>query len=274
MDHALLQATAGFYLLAAGAFVLYLVVPRTLLSRAGQWLLLLGFAGHTIKFALLFYETGYPTIVQTRDTLSFYGWLMVGLYLLVQLKYRLPILGCFIAPLAFLMSFKSIAAGGGTEELPPALLATYWLPLHVTLALLGNAVFGLAFAVSVLYLLLRHQLKNKRMTGLVRGLPALETLDRLNKIFLVWGFLLMTLGILTGSLWARSHWGTYWSWDPRQIMSALAWLLYGILLHGRLTAGWRGRKAAIWTIVGFAIVLGYFLWGDLVFPTRHGGRFE
>lgn len=273
MDHALLQATAGFYLLATGAFILYLVLPRTFLSRAGQYLLLLGFIGHTIKFAILFYDVGYLAVAQNRDTLSLYGWLMVGLYLVLQLKVRLPILGCFIAPLAFLMSLGSIAVGRGAQDLPPA-LSNPWLPVHVILALLGNAVFGLAFAVSVIYLLLRHQLKNKRMTGLARGLPSLETLDRLNKIFLVWGFLLMTLGILTGSLWARAYWGTYWSWDPRQITSALAWLLYGILLHGRLTAGWRGKKAAIWTIVGFTLVLGYFLAGDHIFPTRHGGRFE
>ena len=151
---------------------------------------------------------------------------------------------------------------------------TYWLPLHVTLALLGNAFFALAFAVSVVYLLLRRQLKNKRMTGLSRSLPALETLDRLNKIFLVWGFPFTTLGILTGSVWAHAQWGTYWSWEPRQITSALTWLLYGILLHGRLTAGWRGRKAAVWTIAGFMIVLAYFLWGDAFFLSRHGGRFE
>ena len=145
-------------------------------------------------------------------------------------------------------------------------MLTYWLPLHVTLALLGNAVFALAFAVSVVYLLLRRQLKNKRMTGLSRSVPALETLDRLNKIFLVWGFPFMTLGILTGSVWAHAQWGTYWAWEPRQITSALTWLLYGILLHGRLTAGWRGRKAAVWTIAGFMIVLAYFLWGDAIFP--------
>ena len=275
MDEILLQATAGLYLLAIGAFVLYLVFPRELLSRAGQTVLFLGFLSHTFELTLLFYETGYPAFAQTRETLSFYGWLMVGLYLLVQVKYRLPILGCFIAPLAFLTSLGSIAAGGGGQELPPALL-TYWLPLHVIMALLGNAVFGLAFAVSLIYLLLRHQLKSKKMSmnGLSRGVPALETLDRLNKIFLVWGFALMTLGILTGSLWARIHWGTYWSWDARQITSGMTCLWYGILLHGRLTAGWRGRKAALWTIVGFAVVLGYFLWGDLLFPTRHGGRFD
>ena len=269
----LLQATAGFYLLATGAFILYLISPRETFSRVGQGLLLAGFIGHAIKFTFLFYDAGFPALAQTPATLSFYGWLMMGVYLTVQLKYRLPILGGFVAPLAFLTSLQSIALGNLALETPPALL-TYWLPLHVILALLGNAVFALASAVSVVYLLLQRQLKSKRMTGLTRTVPALETLDRLNKIFLVWGFPFMTLGILTGSVWAHAQWGTYWSWDPRQIASALTWLLYGILLHGRLTAGWRGRRAVVWAIAGFVSVLGYVLWGDILFLSRHGGRFE
>lgn len=273
MHESLQSAVAGSYLLATGAFILYLFSPREAFSRAGQGLLLAGFIGHAARFALLFHDAGFPALAQTPATQSFYGWLMVGVYLTVQLKYRLPILGCFVAPVAFLMALRSVALGDPGLETPPALL-THWLPLHVTLALLGNAVFALAFAVSVVYLLLRRQLKNKRVAGWSRALPALETLDRLNKVFLVWGFPFMTLGILTGSVWAHAHWGAWWSWDPRQITSALTWSLYGILLHGRLTAGWRGRKAAVWTITGFLIVLGYFLWGDALFPSRHGGRFE
>jgi ABC-type uncharacterized transport system permease subunit len=143
----------------------------------------------------------------------------------------------------------------------------------VTLAFLGNAVFALAFAVSVMYLVQESRLKSKRTKALSRPLPSLERLDRLNYIFLVWGFPLMTLGIVTGILWAHVQWGD-WSWDARLISSAIVWLLYGVLLQGRITAGWRGKRAAFLTIVGFVVVLGYFLWGDALFPSRHAGRFE
>jgi ABC-type transport system involved in cytochrome c biogenesis permease subunit len=84
----------------------------------------------------------------------------------------------------------------------------------------------------------------------------------------------MTLGIVTGSLWARVHWGDYWTWESREISSALTWLLYGGLIQGRIAAGLRGRKAAVLTILGFVVVLGYFLWGNTVFDSRHGGRFD
>ncbi|MFQ5851057.1 MAG: inner membrane protein YpjD [Candidatus Binatia bacterium] len=273
MDVTLLQLAAVSYLLATGSFILYLVLPKDFLSRISPLFVLAGFLIHTAALGVYFFYTGYPAVTQFREALSFYSWLMVGVYLLVQFKYRLTVLGCFIAPLAFLMSLAAFTFGAGGGELPPS-LKTYWLPLHVTLALLGNAVFALAFGVSVVYLLQEYQLKNKKVTVLHKHYPSLESLDRLNYVFLVWGFPLMTLGIITGSMWARVHWGNYWSWEPRQISSAITWVLYGLLLHGRITAGWRGKKAAFWTIVGFAVVLGYFLWGDYVFPSRHGGRFE
>jgi cytochrome c-type biogenesis protein CcsB len=273
MEILLFKGTALVYLLAMGAFFLYLVLLKDSYARIAPLVLLVGFALHTAALAGQIAENGFPAVTDLREALSVYSWLIVGIYLLVQLKYRLTVLGCFVAPLAFLMALTGLAVGPGEGELPPG-LQTSWLYVHVTLALLGNAVFALAFAVSLMYLVQESRLKSKRMTALYKLLPSLERLDRLNYVFLVWGFPLMTLGILTGSLWAGIHWGSYWSWDPRQISSAITWLLYGSLLQGRITAGWRGRRAATLTIVGFVVVLGYFLWGGAVFPSRHAGSFD
>ncbi len=273
MDLTLLKITAGFYLLATGSFIVYLILLKSFFSRLSPLLLLGGFIIHTAALAVHFFQTGYPAVTEFREALSFYSWLMVGAFLLVQLKYHVTVLGSIIAPLAFLMSLAAFTFGAGAEELPPA-LKTYWLPFHVTFAFLGNAVFALAFGVSLIYLLQEYQLKNKKITVLYKRFPSLETLDQLNYVFLVWGFPLMTLGIITGSLWAGVQWGNYWSWEPRQISSGITWILYGALLHGRVTAGLRGKKAAILTIVGFVVVLSYFLWGGSIFPTRHAGSFE
>ena len=273
MDLTLLKITALFYLLATGSFIIYLVLLRDPFSRISTLILLSGFLIHSAALGLHFFQTGYLTVAESREALSFYGWVMVAVYLLVQLKYHMTVLGSFVAPLAFLMSVGLFAFGASSGELPPA-LKTYWLPLHVTLAFLGNAVFALAFGVSLMYLVQEYQLKRKKVTVLYQRFPSLERLDRLNYVFLVWGFPLMTLGIVTGSMWAGVYWGDYWSWEPRQISSAIIWLLYGALLQGRITAGWRGKKAALLTIVGFVVVLGYFLIGDSVFPSRHGGQFE
>ncbi|HTN72236.1 MAG TPA: cytochrome c biogenesis protein CcsA [Methylomirabilota bacterium] len=273
MDVTLLKLTALAYLLATGSFITYVFFLKDSVSKLSPVILFLGLAVQTIALAVHFLQTGYVGIAEFREALSFYSWLMVAGYLLVQLKYRLTVLGSIIAPLAFLMTLAAFAFGTDAGQLPPG-LNTYWLPVHVTLAFLGNAAFALAFGVSLIYLLQEHHIKQKKMTSLMKRFPSLESLDRLNYVLLVWGFPLMTLGILSGSIWAGTHWGNYWSWDPRQISSAIAWIFYGALLHGRITAGLRGRKAALLTMVGFCVVLGYFLWGDAIFPSRHGGRFE
>lgn len=272
MDVTLLKITAGLYLLATGSFILYLILLKSIFSRLSPILLLGGFSIQTAALALHFLQSGYLPVTELREALSFYSWLMVGVYLLVQLKYDVTVLGSIIAPLAFLMSVGVFTFGPAAEALSPA-LKSYWLPLHVTLAFLGNAVFALAFGISLIYLLQEYQVKNKKITILYKRFPSLETLDQLNYVFLVWGFPLMTLGIITGSLWAGVQWGKYWSWEPREISSGITWLIYGFLLHGRVS-GLRGRKAAVWTIVGFVVVLSYFLWGETLFPTRHAGSFE
>jgi cytochrome c-type biogenesis protein CcsB len=272
MDTVLSSLTAALYLLAAGAFFYYLL-RREAATGAPTLLLLGGFIVHSIALASRFFQAGFAAVAIMGEALLFYSWLMIGVYLLIQLKYHLAVLGGIIAPLAVLMTLAGFAVGKNAGDVPPG-FETFWLPLHVTLAFLGNALFGLAFAVSLIYLLQERHLKHKKMTSLMKRFPSLESLDRLNHSLLVWGFPLMTLGILTGSLWAGIHWGNYWSWDARQISSGIAWLFYGALLHGRVTAGLRGKKAALLTMVGFCVVIGYFLWGDAIFPTRHGGRFE
>jgi len=272
MDVNLLRAAALLYLLATASFVFYVVVRNTA-SRAPTMILFAGFMLHTAALGAHFLQEGYPAVTQFHEALTFKSWLIVALYLVIQIKYRLTVLGAIVAPVVFLMTLAAFAFGAATGELPPG-LKTYWVPVHFTLAFLGNAVFALAFAVSLIYLLQERGLKHRKMIRLFMRIPSLEALDRLNYQLLVWGFPLMTLGILTGSLLARIYWGEYWTWDPRLISSGIAWLFYGALLHGRITAGLRGKKAALLTMFGFCVVIGYFLWGETLFPSRHGGRFE
>lgn len=272
MEVTFVKLTAAIYLLAAAGYF-YFVFRMDTASKLPSLALLGGFLFHSAALTARFIDEGFAAVALMGEALLFKAWLMVGVYLLIQLKYRLTVLGGIVAPLAFLMCVAAMAFGKSAGEIPPG-LESFWLPLHVTLAFLGNAVFALAFGVSLIYLLQERHLKHKKMTALMKRFPPLESLDRLNYLLLVWGFPLMTLGILTGSLWAGIHWGNYWSWEPRQISSGIAWLFYGAILHGRITAGLRGKKAALLTMVGFCVVLGYFLWGDTFFPGRHGGRFQ
>jgi ABC-type transport system involved in cytochrome c biogenesis permease subunit len=146
--------------------------------------------------------------------------------------------------------------------------------VHVTLAFLGNAAFAFACLVSLIYLwqerkLKSHSLLDRRM----RGLPSLETLDQVSFRCLAWGFVLLTLGILSGVLWAELSFGRFWSWEPATIRATIVWAIYAVLLHGRVTVGWGGRRAAALTIVGFGFLFISFLGITVLAPGQHGGSF-
>jgi cytochrome c-type biogenesis protein CcsB len=261
----ILKAAAVAYLVAT---VLHLVHLVTLEKRTGTWArrtTWAGFGVHTLGLVARFMEAGYTPVTSLHEAMSFFAWCVVGIYLVLQLRYQLPSLGAFVTPLALVFVVGAVSLPASIEPLPAA-LQSYWLPVHVVLLFLGDGAFALAAAAGVMYLLQEHQLKNKRLGALFHRLPNLDVLDELNYRCLTIGFPLLTVGIITGAIWAQQAWGTYWSWDPKETWSLINWLLYAALLHGRLTVGWRGRRAAVWAIIGFASVLFTFLGVNYVLP--------
>jgi cytochrome c-type biogenesis protein CcsB len=98
----------------------------------------------------------------------------------------------------------------------------------------------------------------------------LELLDATGYACIVVGFTLLTVGLITGFVYAKSVWGRFWSWDPKEVWSGITWLFYAALLHERLTVGWRGRRSAIMAIIGFAVILFTFLGVNLLLEGHHG----
>jgi len=250
------------YLAATGAFVFQLAFNWRAAGRIALVVLTLAFATDTIALLLRASAEGSVAVNSFHDQLSFLAWLIVGAYLLLEVRYHLSVVGALVSPLAFLLTFSAYAVYSGAERVQGQ---SVWLPAHVAPAFLGYAIFVLAFFVSLLYLLQDRQLKGKRKSSMLGRLPSLETLDELNYRFVAWGFGLFTVGIITGTLLAKQRWGEFWTWEPVQVLSTIAWLLYALLLQTR-AAGWRGRKAATLTILGFALLVVSFLLG---FPGRH-----
>ena len=118
-----------------------------------------------------------------------------------------------------------------------------------------------------------RRLKARRGPGLLRHLPSLETLDRLNYACLVWGLILLTLGMVSGIIWAHTAWGRFWSSDPKVLFSFLTWGIYVVLLQGRMIAGWRGRWAATLTIAGFAVLVLSLVGVNVLALGNHGKAF-
>ncbi len=273
MEIVLLRGAAGLYLAATVAALAAIAMRRDFPSRLFLWLAGGGLALHVVSIAIRAGLVGHLPVANFGEGLSLLAVLLVGLFLLVQRRGPLIALGAVVMPLAFGLTLSASVLKGGAEPLPE-MLRSVWLPVHVLLALLGDAVFAIACSASVLYLLQERRLKAHRGRGVLRSLPSLERLDQVSHTCLKWGLILLTLAIVTGIVWAHEAWGRGdWLRDPKLLFSLLVWALYTVLLQGRMTAGWRGRRAAQLTIAGFAVIVVSLVSVNLFGLGVHGGAF-
>ncbi len=193
------------------------------------------------------------------DALSFLAWLIVGLFIFLDRRLSIPVLGAVVTPMAAGLMLLGAAFSYQIQGPVAPILHSWWLPIHVIFALAGNAVFALMAVGGILYIFQEWLIKGKRIGRLHRLLPSLETLDKMNRHGLPLGFCLLTVGILSGALWANSAWGQYWSWDPKETWTLITWFTYAAMVHQRIVLGWRGKKAAWLAILGFILVMFTFI---------------
>ena len=268
MDVVFFALAVILYAVATLSYGIYIFVPEDRIKKASTSSLAFAFILHGVSFLIRGFSAGHFPVTSLFESLSFYSWLLAGGYLLLELKYNIPVLGAFVSPLNLIMAVFAFFVRKPAGPLPPA-LRSGWLTIHALTSFMGEAAFALSFVVSVVYLLQERQIKRKKMGILFRRLPPLNKLDDINYKILTIGFPFMTLGIITGAVWANYAWGSYWSWDPKETWSLITWLVYAGILHGRLTVGWRGRRAAIFSIIGFGCVLFTFLGVNLLLPGLH-----
>ena len=260
--------TTLIYLIASIFYLVSMIGKRPQAGGIGRWFLLGGIILHATCFGVRHSVTGGTPVTSLHESLAFFAWCLILLFLLLDLRFHLSVMGAFAAPSAFLLMIASVLSPDIVVQIDPVLKS--WLfPVHIIFAFLGNAAFALSFGAGVMYLLQNRMLKSKRFTGIYQLLPSLDTLDKVNYTCLSVGFPLMTLGIISGAFWANTVWGSYWSWDPKETWALLTWLLYAALLHGRLSVGWRGRRAAIFSIIAFIFLLFTFLGVNLLLGGYH-----
>ena len=230
---------------------------------------------HTPGLGLRWYESyqlgyGHIPLSNMYEALVSMSWCIVLVLILMEQKFKTETMGAFVLPIASLaMAYASLAPNvrDEIEPLIPALQSN-WLTYHVMTCFLGYAAFAVSFGASVAYLI-----KNKEAPPTTEedsgSLPALELLDELIYKANAVGFLLLGIGIITGAVWANYAWGSYWSWDPKETWSLITWLIYAAFLHARLTRGWRGRKTAVLSIIGFCGVLFTFFGVNYVLSGLH-----
>ncbi len=232
-------------------------------------LAIIGFVFHTANIVIRYIEGGHIPITNLHEGSSFFTWCIVVLFLFLEFRYKIGLLGSFIMPIVFVLMLSSSVF---PREINPSLnpvLQSYWLGIHTTLAFLGDAAFAMAAGLGVMYLIQERYVKSKHLSGLFQRLPSLQILDEINYRLISLGFPLLTLAIITGVIWANTAWGTYWRWDPKEVWSLITWLIYALVLHLRLTVGWRGKKAAGLSIIGFGLVIFTFFGVNLLLKGLH-----
>jgi cytochrome c-type biogenesis protein CcsB len=254
-----LSTTTFIYALATIFYVGSFAFKKQILARAGFIVLVIGFVDNSAGIILRWIESyqmgyGHAPFSNMYESLVFFSWTVAVLYIFVELKYKESIIGVFVSPLIFLaIAYASFdpSISNKISPLIPALKSN-WLIAHVITCFLGYAGFAVAFGFSIMYFI---KPQNPESGSIFAKLPSWELIDELTYQMVVFGFLFLTIGIITGAVWANSAWGKYWSWDPKETWSLITWFVYAIFMHLRLMKGWSGKNLAWISIIGFMAVL-------------------
>jgi len=258
------------YGLSAFFYILNLLFKKEKFIRSGIILTWVGFLTQTLSLVWYWVELGGQASTLYTYTLisriSGTTWMGVLVFLLAQLSAKsLRPAGILIMPITLLLL---IWAGFSGKEVGtfPTMLATWWFWVHISSGGLAYGFVLIAGATALLYLLKECEvsstepLTTQPLSTYFAQFPELKVLDNLNYRFVALGFIMLTIMIISGSLWANQVHGRYWGWDPIEVQSLISWLICAIWLHLRLTFGWRGRKLA-WYSLFALIVIGINLSG-------------
>jgi cytochrome c-type biogenesis protein CcsB len=258
-----------FYFIATVIGIIWLFRGKKATSKAIYIPVAIGFVLHTINIIIRYVKGGHLPVTNLHEASSFFTWCIVLLFFVLEFKYKIDLLGAFIMPIVLVLMLSSSMLPRGIEPALNPVLKSYWLGIHTTLAFLGDAAFAMACGVGIMYLIQERYLKSKHLSSLFQRLPSIQVLDEINYRLITLGFPLLTLAIITGVIWANTAWGTYWRWDPKEVWSLITWIIYALVLHLRLSIGWRGKKAAILSIIGFCIVIFTFFGVTLLLKGKH-----
>jgi cytochrome c-type biogenesis protein CcsB len=326
----ILSIVTFIYGLSGFLYICAWIFRKPILGKVATWVALVGLIGNTAGILMRWVESyqlgiGHAPFSNLYESLVFFAWVIVLIYLIIERKIENRIIGAFTTPIACLvMAYASLKPGitSAIEPLIPALKSN-WLIAHVITCFIGYAAFALAFGVSGMYLmkkgrdeepimwvevakpltlfvfatlfsrvlfvrewliavmvgiliclvffgivLLARNLSAESKARLLDRFPEVRILDELGYQMIVLGFLFLSIGIISGAVWANSAWGRYWGWDPKETWSLITWFVYATLLHARMMRGWHGKRIAFLSMIGFASVI-FTYFGVNLLPGLH-----
>ena len=257
-----------FYAFSTAGYLLSLLVKRVRLARISTWVLAAGFVFLTINFLFVMINSSWLVNPDSRGFLSFCAWSVCAVYLALQFKTKTRVLGAFISPVILLLMIAAAGEEAG-KYLRPQNLQSWLTAVHLFLTIFGEALFVIASCAGLMFIMQNRLLKNKKFSGMIRFLPSLNDLDRINHFCLLWGFPILSVGIIAGVVFAEISWQAGWQTDPKIIWSFAAWIVYGFLLHQRLAIGWKGYRMALISGIAFVLLLLSYGGVKICFSTLH-----
>jgi len=261
------DVTFGFYAAAAVFYAIYSIFRKEWIGSSSTLLFVLGFASNVAALVARTIEIHHAPFTNLYESMIFFSAIVALVYLILEFRYKTRMLGLFVSiflSLSFFVTNLLPFRMKIYENLNPA-LQSYLLEAHVTTMFVGYSAFAISFIAAVLYLA-----KSKwQHVIILKYLPDISFLDNLSSRAIAWGLPFFSMGIVLGAIWANDTWGSYWSWDPKETWSLITWLIYVAYLHARITRGWKGRKTAVLSIVGFLSMI-FLYWGvSFILPGLH-----
>ncbi len=229
---------------SAAFYLVHLFSGRDGSAKGGFAFAVAGLISHSAALIARTVESGHAPFTNMYESLSFLAWSCVLAFILIDLRFKIPKVGPYIMLIAVGIMALASSPLMPKEATPlvPA-LQSYWLWLHVSVTLVGEAFFAVAFITSLMYLRATNEERRTR-------------LDSISYRCVAVGFPLFTLGgLVFGMVWAQKAWGSYWTWDPKEVWSLITWVVFALYLHTRILMGWKGKRSAIIAILGFLAAL-------------------
>ena len=227
---------------------------------------------------------GYFPLSNLYESLLFLTWTLLTIFLYVETRTKSRLIGALLIPVTLLINgFANLTLSPEMQKSSPLVpaLQSNWLMMHVSMMLLSYATLIMGSLLSILFLIISRSedidLKENDNSSLpfynvmvdyyeagvisssnesseIGKLKLLQSLDNWSYRIIGLGFPFLTIGIISGGVWANEAWGSYWSWDPKETWALITWLVFATYLHARITKGWEGRKTAILGGLGFFVI--------------------
>ncbi len=280
IEHGFLWASLWFYAAAVLLYIAHLAFPKIRVVRGGATMALAGAAScQTVMIVVRGIVLGRPPFQTLYESLSFFAWTAVLAYLITEWRRKVRLPGFFVALVAGgAVAYALLGQSSAIRPLYPALQSS-WFAWHVAIAFASYAIFIVAFAVEISYLLqiLLWKLGRREFPAIlwwplrllvwpfrVNGDYGItqENLPKFHRSvhqLVLFGFPMLTFGIMSGAAWANEAWGVYWQWDPKETWSLITWFAFALYLHARVRPTWRGAPSSVIMIVAFLCMITTFV---------------